>query len=89
VTAEKSGSYGTRHCFFFLCFHNDYANHLIFLCFHNDYANHLTVAAIPWGRLAKIREDIDNGSRSVQEGGTGMAEKWYDWCLERVEPYMT
>ncbi|PNP46392.1 hypothetical protein TGAMA5MH_02428 [Trichoderma gamsii] len=45
--------------------------------------------AIPWGRLAKIREDIDNGSRSVQEGGTGMAEKWYDWCLERVEPFMT
>ncbi|KAM0450625.1 hypothetical protein ACHAO4_006611 [Trichoderma viride] len=45
--------------------------------------------AIPWGRFAKIREDIDNGSRSVQEGGTGMAEKWYDWCLERVEPFMT
>ncbi|KAL7922881.1 NAD(P)-binding protein [Trichoderma austrokoningii] len=45
--------------------------------------------AIPWGRFAKIREDIDNGSRSLQEGGTGMAAKWYDWCLERVEPFMT
>ncbi|GFP52851.1 short-chain dehydrogenase/reductase [Trichoderma asperellum] len=44
---------------------------------------------IPWGRIAKIREDIENGSRSIQEGGTGMAEKWYDWCFERIEPFMT
>ncbi|RFU72679.1 hypothetical protein TARUN_9578 [Trichoderma arundinaceum] len=43
---------------------------------------------IPWGRFAKIREDIDKGSRTVKEGGTGMAQKWYDWCLERVEPFM-
>lgn len=78
MTAEKSGSYGTRSWCFFFC-----------VCFYDIDANHFSVTAIPWGRFAKIREDIDNGSRSVQEGGTGMAEKWYDWCLERVEPFMT
>ncbi|KAJ4865426.1 short chain dehydrogenase domain-containing protein [Trichoderma breve] len=44
--------------------------------------------AIPWGRLAKIREDIEKGSKSTKEGGTGMGKVWYDWCLEQVEPFM-
>ncbi|RFU79744.1 short-chain dehydrogenase [Trichoderma arundinaceum] len=40
------------------------------------------INVIPWGRFAKIRSDLDEGSRSISEGGTGIAEKWYDWCLE-------
>ncbi|UKZ53305.1 hypothetical protein TrVGV298_007097 [Trichoderma virens] len=43
---------------------------------------------IPWGRFAKIRSDLDEGSRSISEGGTGIAEKWYDWCLEQAKPYI-
>ncbi|KAL7948111.1 NAD(P)-binding protein [Trichoderma barbatum] len=44
--------------------------------------------AIPWGRFARIREDIERGSRSTKDGGTGMGKMWYDWCLEQVEPFM-
>ncbi|UKZ74464.1 hypothetical protein TrVFT333_002133 [Trichoderma virens FT-333] len=44
--------------------------------------------AIPWGRFAKIREDIEKGSKSIKEGGTGLGKIWYDWCLEQVEPFM-
>ncbi|KAL7916565.1 NAD(P)-binding protein [Trichoderma velutinum] len=43
---------------------------------------------IPWGRIAKIRDDLEMGSRSTKEGGTGMSKMWYDWCLEQVEPFM-
>lgn len=80
VTTEKSGSYGTRHF-----------TSLVFLCFFflTSDADYCSIAVIPWGRIAKIREDIENGSRSIQEGGTGMAEKWYDWCFERIKPFMT
>lgn len=53
-----------------------------------DVHHQLTMSlVIPWGRFAKIRSDLDEGSRSVSEGGTGVAEKWYDWCLEQVKPY--
>ncbi|KAK5993736.1 Short-chain dehydrogenase/reductase [Cladobotryum mycophilum] len=49
---------------------------------------HSGTYVIPFGRLASIRADLKNGSLSVSEGGTGMAEKWYGWCLEQVKPYM-
>ena len=43
---------------------------------------------IPWGRFQALRSDLQLGSRLAAEGGSGMAEKWYDWCLEQVKPYM-
>ncbi|KAL8823586.1 MAG: hypothetical protein Q9191_005719 [Dirinaria sp. TL-2023a] len=42
----------------------------------------------PWGRLGfKIREDLVLAQKPEKEGGTGYAEKFWDWCDEQVKPY--
>jgi retinol dehydrogenase 12 len=35
---------------------------------------------IPWGRLGQPREDITKGCLSTQEGGTGTAKRFWEWC---------
>ncbi|KAH0497548.1 hypothetical protein TgHK011_004846 [Trichoderma gracile] len=44
--------------------------------------------AIPWGRLARIREDIEKGTKSPEEGGSGLGKIWYDWCMEQAGSFM-
>jgi len=34
-----------------------------------------------------MREDIENASKSVAEGGTGGAEKFWEWNEEQVKPF--
>ncbi len=46
------------------------------------------LAVIPWGRVVDIRQDLRDGAKSQAEGGTGMADIWYEWCLKNVAPYM-
>lgn len=49
----------------------------------------LTVeTVIPWGRFARIREDIEKGAKSAEEGGNGLGKIWYEWCMEQVAPFM-
>jgi len=44
---------------------------------------------LPWGRFGpEIRKDLMLAQRSEKEGGTGTAEKFWDWCDEQVKPYM-
>ncbi|KAL6874503.1 hypothetical protein HDV57DRAFT_232647 [Trichoderma longibrachiatum] len=43
---------------------------------------------IPWGRFARIREDIEKGAKSAEEGGNGLGKIWYEWCMEQVAPFM-
>ncbi|KAI1442349.1 short-chain dehydrogenase [Annulohypoxylon stygium] len=42
---------------------------------------------VPWGRFADIRKDILQGSKPLSEGGTGIAQKFWDWNEEQVKPY--
>lgn len=35
---------------------------------------------IPWGRLGQPRDDIAKGCLSAQEGGTGTARRFWEWC---------
>jgi len=42
---------------------------------------------IPWGRLGTIREDLQQSAKSEAEGGTGVAEKFWEWTEEQVKPY--
>ncbi|KAJ2966492.1 hypothetical protein NQ176_g10127 [Zarea fungicola] len=44
---------------------------------------------IPWGQFAPIRSDLKDGSVSLDEGGTGMAEKWCSWCFEQIASFTT
>jgi hypothetical protein len=41
----------------------------------------------PWGRFEAQRADLENGSKSKAEGGTGIAEKFWKWSEEQVKPY--
>lgn len=51
--------------------------------------NYLTrMAVVPWGRFSDIREDLALGSRPESEGGTGIAEKFWQWSEEQVKSYV-
>ncbi|KAH8807806.1 hypothetical protein F5884DRAFT_704123 [Xylogone sp. PMI_703] len=41
----------------------------------------------PWGRFDAQRSDLETGSRSKAEGGTGMAESFWEWSEEQVKQY--
>jgi retinol dehydrogenase 12 len=44
-------------------------------------------AVVPWGRIVQIKQALVNGSKPEAEGGTGVAQKFWDWCEEQVRPY--
>jgi retinol dehydrogenase-12 len=50
------------------------------------YANcHLVV---PWGRFMNIRKDLVSASKTKAEGGTGLAEKFWQWNDEQIKSYL-
>ncbi|OAQ61207.1 short-chain dehydrogenase protein [Pochonia chlamydosporia 170] len=62
----------------------------IFAAFSSDIGIHNTGAwIVPWGRFASIREDVRLGSLTLAEGGTGTAERFWEWSEEQVKPYTT
>jgi hypothetical protein len=42
----------------------------------------------PWGRMVPIRPDLEKGSKSEAEGGTGIGEKFWTWTEEQVKAYL-
>ena len=46
--------------------------------------------AIPWGRWhTSPRRDILESLKTKQEGGTGLAAEFWDWCEEKTKEYAT
>ncbi|KAI0382804.1 short-chain dehydrogenase [Hypomontagnella monticulosa] len=43
---------------------------------------------VPWGRFGEIRKDLLQGSLPQSEGGTGLAQKFWEWTEEQVKPYV-
>ncbi|KAI8632519.1 short-chain dehydrogenase [Xylariaceae sp. FL1651] len=43
---------------------------------------------IPFGRIAEIRKDLQEATRSEAEGGNGTAAKFWDWTEEQIKPYV-
>jgi len=44
---------------------------------------------IPWGRFVKmIRKDITAATKTEAEGGTGIAQKFWEWNEEQVKSYL-
>ncbi|KAI2621241.1 NAD(P)-binding protein [Hypoxylon sp. NC1633] len=44
---------------------------------------------IPWGRFQNVRSNIETASMSTSEpGGTGVAEKFWEWTEEQVRPHV-
>ena len=43
----------------------------------------------PWGRINHhLRKDLVLAQRTEEEGGTGVAEKFWEWTDEQVKPYV-
>jgi retinol dehydrogenase-12 len=42
---------------------------------------------IPWGRVAELKPELEEATRSETQGGTGAAKKLYDWCATEVAAY--
>ncbi|KAF4619006.1 hypothetical protein G7Y89_g14843 [Cudoniella acicularis] len=43
---------------------------------------------VPWGRFLPLRKELEAGSKTIAEGGTGIAEKFWEWTEEQVRPYL-
>lgn len=41
----------------------------------------------PWGRILHVRNDIEAGTKTGTEGGSGMAEKLWKWCERESAQY--
>jgi retinol dehydrogenase 12 len=42
---------------------------------------------IPWGRIAVPKKEITDAMKSNEEGGTGVAERFYNWCDGETKKY--
>ena len=43
---------------------------------------------VPWGRVGHLRSDMIKAQKSVAEGGTGEAQKFWDWCERQCKAHM-
>ncbi|KAI1827782.1 NAD(P)-binding protein [Xylaria intraflava] len=41
----------------------------------------------PWGKFKQIDQDMVNGSKTKSQGGTGTAQKFWDWSEAQIKPY--
>ncbi|KAI0392328.1 short-chain dehydrogenase [Xylariaceae sp. FL0594] len=42
---------------------------------------------VPWGRFENIRSDLQEGSKPAEEGGTGIAQKFWAWSEEQTSSF--
>lgn len=43
---------------------------------------------IPFGRIGKMKNSLQDGTKDESEGGTGTAKKFWEWQEEQVKPYL-
>jgi hypothetical protein len=55
---------------------------------HNLSRKCLHQLVIPWGRFGPLRKDLEEGSKTTEEGGTGAAKKFWEWSEEQVKSYV-
>jgi retinol dehydrogenase-12 len=46
------------------------------------------IIVAPWGRFLSIRPDLVEASKTEAEGGTGLAERFWEWNEEQIKPYI-
>ena len=47
----------------------------------------LTSQVAPWGRVFSLRADLERGSKSEADGGTGVAAAFWKWSEDQVSKY--
>lgn len=51
-------------------------------------AKHNGGFVIPWGRFGDIPDHIEKGLKPRVEGGSGAADKFWNWCERETGPYL-
>ena len=47
----------------------------------------LTAFVILWGRLHRIRKDLQDATKTEAEGGNGYAKKFWEWSEDQVREF--
>ncbi|TLS30649.1 hypothetical protein PpBr36_02758 [Pyricularia pennisetigena] len=42
----------------------------------------------PWGRFEQIRDDLEKATKPESEGGSGIAQKFWEWTEKQVQQYL-
>lgn len=42
---------------------------------------------IPWGSVTVPKKEITDAMKSKEDGGTGVAERFYQWCESETKKY--
>ncbi|CAI6334375.1 unnamed protein product [Periconia digitata] len=42
----------------------------------------------PWGRFGDLPADVEDAIKSEEEGGTGVADRFVEWCEREVDKYL-
>ena len=42
---------------------------------------------IPWGRIGRLRDDIQGGLVDDDKGSTSISKRFWDWCEAEVSKY--
>jgi retinol dehydrogenase-12 len=43
---------------------------------------------IPWGRIGHLRPDMVKAEKTKEEGGTGEAQRFWEWCEKECKAYL-
>ncbi|EKD19690.1 uncharacterized protein L3040_001963 [Drepanopeziza brunnea f. sp. 'multigermtubi'] len=43
---------------------------------------------IPFGRFGPLRADLEKSGKSKKDGGSGIAENFWEWTEEQIKPYL-
>jgi len=43
---------------------------------------------IPWGRFGPLRKDLEDASKSEEDGGTGIAKQFWEWSEQQVKLHL-
>ncbi|RYP10839.1 hypothetical protein DL764_000391 [Monosporascus ibericus] len=42
---------------------------------------------VPWGRFGSLRKDIGDACKTKEDGGSGIAQQFWDWSENELKPY--
>ncbi|KAK3695838.1 hypothetical protein B0T22DRAFT_117378 [Podospora appendiculata] len=42
---------------------------------------------VPWGRIGGLRKDLVDATKAAEDGGTGRAAEFWDWCVDATREF--
>lgn len=45
------------------------------------------ILVVPYGRFGNLRPDIEEATKATQNGGSGIAKRFWEWSEDKVQAY--